>query len=335
LKFVTRYLVPRLIQYCLVVFVGLTVVFFVPRLMPSDPVLQTLYVITAQSGSINPEAAEEMANTMRGLYGLEAGLLEQYGLFWKRLFTGDFGPSFFMFPTPVTQLIGKHLLWTIGLLVTTTVLSWVIGNILGGLTAYFSRFRLLKVFDTLAMFIRPIPYYIMALVLIIAFGYLVPIFPIRGGFPIGVRIAFTWRTIWLILKHGFLPALSLTLLGSAVWHQMMRLVAQGVKDEDYVQYAKIASIKERIIFRRYVMRNAMLPQITGLTIALGEIFSGALIVEIVFSYPGIGHLLFRAILGGDYNLIMGIATISIVAIATGVLIIDLLYPLFDPRIRYR
>ena len=335
MKFVRRYLIPRLIQYFLVIFVGLTVVFFIPRLMPTDPVQQTLYIITSQSGRLDPAATEAMANTMRGLYGLEAGLLEQYGLYWKRLFTGDFGPSFFMFPTPVTELIGKHLLWTIGLLFTTTVLSWTIGNILGGLTAYFSRFKLLKVFDALAMFLRPIPYYIMALVLIIVLGYLIPIFPIRGGFPIGVRIAFTWRTVWLILKHGILPALSLMILGTAVWHQMMRLVAQGVRDEDYVQYAKIASVKEGIIFRRYVMKNAMLPQITGLAIALGEIFGGALIVEIVFSYPGIGHLLYRAIVGGDYNVIMGIATISIVAIATGVLIIDLLYPLFDPRIRYR
>merc|ERR1711964_890748 len=186
-----------------------------------------------------------------------------------------------------------------------------------------------------AMILRPIPYYIMALVLIVALGYWIPLFPIRGGFPIGAQISFSWRTVGLILKHGFLPALSLLILGTAVWHQMMRLVAQGVKDEDFVQYAKIASIKEGIIFNRYVMRNAILPQITGLTIALGEIFGGALIVEIVFSYPGIGHLLYRSIVVGDYNVIMGVATISIFAIATGVLIIDLLYPLFDPRIRYR
>ena len=335
MKFVRRYLIPRLIQYLLVIIVGLTVVFFIPRLMPTDPVQQTLYIITSQSGRLDPAATEAMANTMRELYGLESGLLEQYGLFWKRLITGDFGPSFFMFPTPVTELIGKHLLWTIGLLFTTTLFSWIVGNIVGGLTAYFSRLKILKVLDTLAMFIRPIPYYIMALMLIIVLGYLIPIFPIRGGFPIGMNISFNLRTLWLILKHAALPALSLTLLGTAVWHQMMRLVAQGVRDEDFVQYAKIASVKENIIFRRYVMRNAMLPQITGLTIALGEIFGGALIVEIVFSYPGMGHLLYRAIVGGDYNVIMGIATISIVAIATGVLIIDLLYPLFDPRIRYR
>lgn len=335
MKFIRRYLIPRLIQYFLVMFVGITVVFIIPRLMPTDPVREQLAAIMSQGGLIDPAAAEAMAKTMREMYGLDEGLLQQYGTFWKRLFTGDFGPSLFMFPTPVTELIGKHLLWTIGLLLTTTLVSWLVGNILGGLTAYFSRFRMLKIFDALAMFIRPIPYYIMALMLIIVFGYLIPIFPIRGGFPIGAKIALTWRSIWLIIKHGILPALSLMLLTTAVWHQMMRLVAQGVKDEDYVQYAKIASVKERIIFSRYVMRNAMLPQITGLTIALGEIFSGALIVEIVFSYPGIGHLLYRSIVGGDYNLIMGIATISIIAISTGVLIIDLLYPLFDPRIRYR
>ncbi|MBA7702151.1 Oligopeptide transport system permease protein OppB [subsurface metagenome] len=185
------------------------------------------------------------------------------------------------------------------------------------------------------MFVRPIPYYIMALTLIIFFAYLLPVFPLGGGFPIGVEISFTWSVVWDILRHAFLPLMSLMLIGAAIWHQTMRLLVQSVKDEDYIRYAKIGSVKERTIFARYVMRNALLPQITGLTLSLGQIFGGALITEIVFAYPGIGFLLFRAIVVTDYNLIMGITTISIVAIITGILIIDLLYPLFDPRIRFK
>jgi len=162
-----------------------------------------------------------------------------------------------------------------------------------------------------------------------------PIFPFEGGYTIGAKIAFTWSFIKDILNHAFLPALSLSLLGIAVNHQTMRLIIQGVKEEDYIRYAKIAAVKERTIFSRYAMRNAILPQITGLTLSLGQIFGGALITEIVFSYPGLGFLLYRAIVNSDYNLIMGITTISIIAITTLILVVDLLYPLFDPRIRFR
>lgn len=335
MRFVTRYLIPRLIQYGLVMWLGITIVFFIPRLLPTDPAETMITTITAQGALLDPAAAEETVRVLREMYGLEAGLLEQYVSFWKRLFTGDFGPSFFMFPTPVIQLIGRGLPWTVGLLLVSTVLGWIIGNIFGGLTGYFTQSRILKIIDGMAMFVRPIPYYIMALILLILFAYILPIFPLGGGFPIGVEISFTWSVFKDILRHAFLPVMSLVLLSAAVNHQTMRLIVQSVKDEDYIRYAKIGNVKERTIYARYVMKNALLPQITGLTLALGQIFGGALITEIVFAYPGIGFLLFRAIINTDYNLIMGIMTISIVAIITGILIIDLLYPLFDPRIRFK
>ncbi len=335
MRFVRRYLVPRLIQYVLVICLGVTVVFFIPRLMPSGPVEAQIGIILAQGVYLDPAAVEEMMSALREVYGLEAGLLEQYVSFWRRLFTGDFGPSLFMFPTTVSELIGIALPWTVGLLVVSTVLGWSIGTIVGGLAGYFRRSRLLKIIDGVAMFIRPIPSYILALILLILFAYLLPVFPLGGGYTIGMRVAFTWSSVTGILKHAFLPVMSLALLGAAVNHQTMRLIVQSVKDEDYIRYAKIGSVKERTIFARYVMRNAILPQITGLTLALGQIFGGALITEIVFVYPGIGSLLYQAIITTDYNLIMGITTISIVAIATLILIIDLLYPLFDPRIRLK
>jgi peptide/nickel transport system permease protein len=137
-----------------------------------------------------------------------------------------------------------------------------------------------------------------------------------------------------VLWHSFLPALSIFILGAAVWFQTMKLVVQNVNGESFVQYAKLAGVEESRIVSRYVIRNALLPQITGLALSLGLIFSGALITEIVFSYPGLGSLLYNAIRNGDYNLIMGITIFSIFAITTSVLIVDLLYPFFDPRIRY-
>ncbi|MBA7550914.1 Oligopeptide transport system permease protein OppB [subsurface metagenome] len=335
MRFVRRYLVPRLIQYVLVIVLGITIIFFLPRLMPTEPVESAIITLQAQGAYLDPAAVEETVRVLREMYGLEAGLLKQYASFWGRLFTGDFGPSLYMFPTPVIQLIGRALPWTAGLLLVSTVLGWIIGNIFGGLAGYFTRSRILKILDGMAMFVRPIPYYVFALMLLILFAYLLPIFPLRGGYTIGMSVAFTWSFVTDVLKHAFLPVMSLMLLGAAVTHQTMRLIVQSVKDEDYIRYAKIGSVKEPTIFARYVMRNAILPQITSLTLSLGQIFSGALITEIVFAFPGLGLLLFRAITTSDYNLIMGITTISIVAITSGILIIDLLYPLFDPRIRFK
>jgi peptide/nickel transport system permease protein len=303
--------------------------------MPSDPVESMVATLQAQGARMDPVAAEKMVNALQEMYGLKKGLLEQYITFWKRLLSADFGPSYFSFPTPVIDLIGRALPWTVGLLLVTTLLSWLIGNITGGLSGYFTGSRLLRIFDGMVMFVRPIPYYVLGLMLIILFSYLLPIFPLGGGYTIGAKITFTWSFFRDVLKHAFLPAMSLSLLGVAVNHQTMRLIIQGVKEEDYIRYAKIAAVKERAIFGRYAMKNAILPQITGLTLSLGQIFGGALITEIVFSYPGLGFLLYRAIVNSDYNLIMGITTISIIAITTLILIIDLLYPLFDPRIRFK
>ncbi|MEJ5197391.1 MAG: ABC transporter permease [Anaerolineae bacterium] len=335
MRFVRRYLIPRLIQYLLVTWLGITVVFAIPRLMPSDPIESMIATLQAQGSFRDPAALKEMVQTLRDMYGLEQDLLTQYISFWKRLLRADFGPSYFSFPTPVGHLISRSMPWTVGLLLTTTLLSWIIGNITGGLSGYFTGSGLLKILDGIVMFVRPIPYYVLGLTLVLLFSYLIPLFPFGGGYTIGARITLTWDAIRDILRHAFLPALSLSLLGIAVNHQTMRLIIQGVKEEDYIRYAKIAAVNERAIFGRYALRNAILPQITGLTLSLGQIFGGALITEIVFSYPGIGFLLYRAIVNSDYNLIMGITTISIIAITTLILLIDLLYPLFDPRIRLR
>ena len=150
---------------------------------------------------------------------------------------------------------------------------------------------------------------------------------VSGGAGIGRRAAFDWPFMKDVLWHSALPALSLTILGGAIWFQTMKLIVQNVNAEDFVQYAKLGGVTENRIVSKYVIRNAMLPQITALALALGQIFSGALITEIVFSYPGLGGLLYNAIVTGDYNLIMGITALSIVKLTTtAILILDLIYP---------
>jgi len=332
--FVKEYLIPRFIQYILVIFLGLTAVFIIPRLTPTDPVNRTIAQLRSMGSYLDPASMNAFIEDLNELYGLTGSPLEQYGAFWKRLFKGDFGVSFFQFPTPVNQLIGVALPWTLGMLLTTTILSWILGNIIGGLAGYFSRSRWSRIVDILTMVVRPIPYYIFAFALLLLLAYVFQIFPVSGGTAIGRQFEWSWLYFSDVLYHAFLPALSLVLLGTAVWFQTMKLVVQNVNAEDFVQYAKFGGLKNSKIAMRYVIRNAMLPQITSLALSIGQIFSGALITEIVFSYPGLGMLLYNAIITGDYNLIMGITALSIIGITTAIFIIDLLYPLFDPRVRY-
>ena len=135
--FFKRYLLPRIVQFLVVVFVGITIVFIVPRLTPVDPVQQVINRITAQGAFLDPAAVDSMRKSLTELYGLEGSMLQQYFAFWGRLFRGDFGPSLFQFPIPVTQLIMTSLPWTAGLLISTTLISWIVGNLLGGLAGYF------------------------------------------------------------------------------------------------------------------------------------------------------------------------------------------------------
>ncbi|MFZ0547828.1 MAG: ABC transporter permease [Candidatus Promineifilaceae bacterium] len=332
--FIRRYLIPRLIQYVLVIFVGVTAVFLIPRFLPSDPVVRTISQLRSRGSYLDPASIDAMVEDLTEMYGLEGSMFDQYLDFWKRLFHGDFGVSFFQFPTPVIKLIKIALPWTLGLLAVTTAVSWTVGIILGGVAGYFNRKSWSKAIDIWAMIIRPMPYYIFAFMLLLLFGNIIPIFPVSGGAAIGRQPSFTWSYILDVLKHSFLPALSLIILGIAAWFQTMKLIVQNVNAADFVQYAKFGGIKDRRIVTRYVIRNGMLPQITALGLLIGQIFSGALITEIVFTYPGLGTLLYNAIVTGDYNLIMGITVFSILAITTAILIIDLIYPLFDPRIRY-
>ena len=334
MTFVKRYLIPRLISYFLVIWLGITVVFLIPRLTPNDPVMQMVDQIRARGSTLEPGAMNGLIEDLTQMYGLGGSWTEQYVEFWGRLIHGDFGVSFFQFPASVNQLIGTALPWTMGLLLTSTAISWIFGNITGGLAGYFSRKRWSRVLDAFAMVVRPLPYYVFAFILLLIFAYVVRWFPITGGASLGAVPTFTWEYIKDVLWHSILPGASLAILGGAVNFQIMKLLVQNVNAESYVQYAKLGGVTEDRIVGKYVIRNAFLPQITGLALSLGQIFSGALITEIVFGYPGLGTLLFRAIINGDYNLIMGITILSIVGITTAILVLDLTYPLFDPRVRY-
>jgi peptide/nickel transport system permease protein len=327
-----RYVAKRFAQFLLVVFVGISLTFFITHLTPIDPVEQMIASMTA-FGDTSPEAVDMMRAALRELYGIEGSLTQQYFAYWGRMLTLDFGPSLSAFPTPVSVLIARALPWTIGLLFTCTLAAWVLGNLLGGLSGYYRENRTLAMLGVAAMAFHPVPFYIIAFILLLIFGYLWPILPITGGAAQNLAQEFSLTYVLSVLKHSVLPALSLVLVGVGGWFLGMRALVSNIVTEDYVVYAELAGVDEKRILGSYVMRNALVPQITGLAMSLGAIFNGAIIVEQVFGYPGLGRLLFGAVYSADYSLVLGVTAISIIAVAASVFLIDVLYPLFDPRVQ--
>lgn len=327
------YLVKRLGQFVLVVFIGITITFLVTHMTPIDPVEHTIST-AASFGSTSPEAVAMLRRSLSELYGVEGNLWDQYLVFWQRVVVGDFGPSLSAFPTPVSTLIVRALPWTVGLLLTATLLAWFLGNLLGGLAGYYRNSLLLRFTGVVAMGVHPIPYYIVAFVLLVVFGYLWPILPIAGGSQMNLQPGFTLAFMLSVVQHSILPGLSLLLVGIGSWFMGMRALVSNIVTDDYVVYAELGGVSERRILTSYVMRNALLPQVTGLAMSLGAIFNGAIITEEVFGYPGIGSLLIDAVHAGDYSLVLGVTTVSILAVSAAVLAIDLLYPLLDPRVRF-
>src|SRR5690348_9816377 len=249
------YLLTRLGQFALVVFIGINIAFVVTHATPIDPVEQSIAAST-QFGSINPEAIEMMRQSLKELYGLQGGLWDQYVTFWRRIAAGDFGPSLSAFPTPVSTLIGRALPWTVALLVVSTLLTWMLGNLLGGLAGYHRRSRALRFAGILAMAFHPIPYYIVAFLLLIVFGYLWPVLPISGGAQMNLAQGFDLGYAASVLRHAILPVLSLILVGLGSWFMGMRSLVSNIVTEDYVAYAELGGVKRRRILTSYVMRNA-------------------------------------------------------------------------------
>ena len=328
-----KFAISRLITFVLVVWVGITIVFFVPRFIPGNPVESMLGKLMSQGTTMDPELVESMRKTLTQLFGLEGTLWEQYTAFLKRvILTQDFGPSLSYYPTPVSTLIARALPWSVALLLTALAISWVLGNLIGLLVGYRNDRTSSKIIETGAMIIYPIPYYILALLLVILFAYIWPIFPFV--FQVSGEPG-TWTWFKSVAYNSFLPLMSIVVVSLGWWIISMKAMAIDTKEEDYVQYARFRGVGERKIMVGYVARTAILPQVTVLALSIGGVFGGALITEILFGYPGIGTLIYRAILGSDYNLIMGTVSIAIVAVATATLLMDLLYPFIDPRIRYK
>jgi peptide/nickel transport system permease protein len=327
-----RYIGQRFIILAATVFISMTVVFFVPRLVPGEPLTAIFANMAAVGGSVN---ATEMVAEYRERFGLDRPLWEQYLSFWRELFRGNLGYSISNFPAEVTNMLLAALPWTIGLLTVTTLLSWIFGSIVGAVIGWRGRkaggFRILV---PVALVLYTTPYYILALILVFVFAFHWPLFPLSGAYSISMRPAWTADFILNVLHHATLPALSILLVSLGWWFLSMRSLIISLKGEDYILNAEAMGIGENRILWGYAFRNALLPQATGLAISLGHIVGGALITEVIFAYPGIGYRIYNAITSLDYPLIQGGVLLIIVSVAVANFIIDILYPLIDPRIRY-
>ena len=327
-----KYFLLRLMTWALTILIGVTFVFFIPRLFPSDPVENMIGQIRSRSGQMDPAELESLRRSMRIQFGLEGSLFDQYLSFlWKGLLHFDFGPSLGNFPTPAREIIGRNLPYTVGLSLFSTLLAWIIGNVIGLLAGFRKNKRYSRILEGIAICIYPIPYFLVALVLQIIFAFILKWFPLQSNVNF---LAGTAVFIASLIKVSILPGISLLLVGTGWWIISMKSLSGTTSEEDFVLYARYRGVREGKIGRNYVFRNSILTQVTALAMSLGGVFSGAIMTEIIFGYPGVGLLIQKAILQSDYNMILGCITISIVAISTATLIADLVYPFIDPRIRY-
>ncbi len=322
----------RLLLLALVVWVASTINFFVPRLAPGNPIEDKLLAELEHGGtSVDLKSLVEAYNAK---FGLDKPLFEQYLTYLGDTLSFDLGYSIAYYPSRTIDIVGHALPWTIGLLATTTILGFLFGTVLGALTVWRGAAAVYRYLVPFLMIFSAVPFYLIGLVLIYVFAFQLGWFPLSGGMGIGTDATFSLGLVVEILYHSLLPAFSILLATIGVWALSMRGMMVTVQGEDYMTFAEALGLTNRRRFLQYGVRNAILPQVTQLGLSLGHIVSGAILVELVFGYPGVGQQLFRAVQHLDYFVIYGIVFMLICTIALAMLLMDLLYPLLDPRVRY-
>jgi peptide/nickel transport system permease protein len=327
-----KYLSERFVIFVLTIVISVTVVFVVPRLVPGSPLSAVFSKLAAVGGRLN---APELIEEYNRLFGLDESILQQYLSYLRELFRGNLGYSISSFPSQVSDLLRAALPWTVGLLTVTTLISWILGSLIGAVVGWQGgKSRFFQALVPVALVLYTTPYYILALIFVFIFAFYWRILPLSGAYSVGLTPELSFEFIQDVLRHAVLPALSIILVSLGWWFLSMRSLITSLKGEDYILQAEAKGLSERRILWSYAFRNALLPQATGLALSLGHIVGGALITEVIFAYPGIGWLIYNAITGLDFPVIQGSVLLIIVSVASANFVIDILYPLIDPRIRY-
>ncbi len=327
-----RYLARRLAVFVFTIWASATLIFFIPRMAPGDPISAMVARMQAQSGYV--AGSEQMIEGWRERFGLNDSQGVQYVRYLRQIAQLDLGVSLVDFPAPVSDLIERALPWTMGLLLNALIITFVLGNLLGALLAWTGTPQILKMMIPLSMIFTSVPAVLAALFLIYIFAFKLDYFPIMGSYERGMTPAWDWGFIVSVIKHGTLPASSIVLVSFGYWALGMRGMMITIEGEDYVQLARAKGLNPFYILTRYMIRNAILPQITALAISMGTLVSGSVLVEYIFTYRGMGSLILRAIKNQDFTVIQGTSFVLILTTALAVLFIDLVYPLIDPRISY-
>jgi peptide/nickel transport system permease protein len=314
----------------LVIFLAVSINFALPRMMPGDPIQAQLSQLMASGGGSGDVSA--MVASYQARFGLDQPIWQQYLAFWQSIFTLDLGYSLINYPERVNSAILNGLPWTLGLLGFATLVSFALGTLLGGVIGWPRTPRFLRNFGSGLVLLSAVPYFLIGMILLYVFAIVLRWFPAGGGMPFGLNAGFDLETLRAIAWHGTLPALSIILAETGAWAIGMRGMLVSVLGEDYITLAEAKGNRPGRILTRYGMRNALLPQLTKLALTMGHIVSGAILVEVIFSYPGIGFRLYQAIQTKDYFVLQGIVLLLSVSIAVAMFILDLLYPLIDPRI---
>jgi peptide/nickel transport system permease protein len=328
-----QYLIRRLGMYVLTVWLGSTLIFVIPRMVPGDPVAAMISRMSQSAGRV--ENSAEIINAWRARFGLDAPVPIQYLRFLKNSITFDLGYSLGQFPATVGDMVAQAVPWTMGLLAMATVISFVLGNLIGALMAWGPTPMWARRLLPLSLTFTSIPYFMLAILLIYTFGFGLRVLPISGGYGRNLLIGWNWDYMVSVAQHAILPALSIVIASMGYWALGMRGMMITNAGEDYIILGRAKGLSPIRLFLRYAVRNAVLPQVTALALTLGSIVGGAVLVEYLFAYPGMGYLLYQGIVTNDYALIQGVVFILILTTATAVLVIDLIYPLIDPRISYQ
>jgi peptide/nickel transport system permease protein len=322
---VTRYLTRKVFIYLVTFWVAVTIDWAIPRLMPGDPIERLLSRMQAQ-----PSASEALTGYYTKAFGFDVPIWHQYLNFWAALFHGDLGRSVASFPTPVSELILGALPYTLALLVPAIVLSFWAGNKVGAMAA--RRKELDNTVLPVGYILTATPQMWLGIVFVWVFASTLGIFPVSGAYDLGIQPSWSLEFVRSFLHHWVLPFAALFLVAFGGWAIGMRNMIIYELEADYSNYLASLGAPNKLV-RKYAYRNALLPQITGLALALGAVVAGAIVVEIVFSYPGLGSLTLTAIQNRDYFLIQGIFLFLIVAVLIANFVIDIAYVFIDPRTR--
>jgi peptide/nickel transport system permease protein len=275
-----------------------------------------------------------MFEAYRERFGLNKPLYVQYFTYLGNTLRLDLGYSLSAYPATVMEMVRPSIVWTIGLITTCVIITFVLGVAAGALLSWKDTPALLKLLIPLSMIFAVLPYILLALLLLYALSYTTNIFPKSGAYDSTVRPEFTWEFIKEVAYHSVLPGLSIILSSLGLWALNMRGLMVNTVGEDYMLLAEAKGLPKQRILWWYAVRNVIPSQLAQLAIALGHVVSGAILVEIIFAYPGLGYLLYQSITNSDYTVIQGITLILAISVGLSVLLIDLIYPRLDPRVTY-